>query len=239
MNTDLEILIDLQRLDTTIAGLEAELRGLPLKIAQLENQLSEHVQLVESYRKGLADNQRARRKRETDIAALRDKISHYRDQTLAVKTNEQYRALLHEIEYHEEQIRKLEDAILAEMIESEALEKKLHEAARSLAEERTRIEAEIAQARERHQQDEQALHATRARRAEVQGRLTPDIYAQYQRVAQFRMGVGVAEVRNGACGGCHVRLRPQVYAEVLTNEHILRCESCSRVLYYVPEPATQ
>ena len=239
MNTDLETLIDLQRLDNTMAELEAELQGLPLKIAQIESQLAEHIQAVESYRKNLADNQRARRKRESDIAALRDKVSHYRDQTFAVKTNEQYRALLHEIEYHEEQVRKLEDEILAEMIESEALEEKFHEAERSLAEERTRMEAEIAQARQRHQQDEQARNAARTRRAEVESRLTPDVYTHYARVAQFRKGVGVAAVHNGACGGCHVRLRPQVYAEVLTNEQIISCESCSRILYYMPEPATQ
>lgn len=239
MNTDLETLIDLQRLDNTMAELEAELQGLPLKIAQIESQLAEHVQAVESYRKGLADNQRARRKRESDIAVLRDKISHYRDQTFAVKTNEQYRALLHEIEYHEEQVRKLEDEILAEMIESEALEKKFREAEGSLAEERTRREAEIAQARERHRQDEQSLSTTRARRAAVQSRLTPEVYALYARVAQFRKGLAVAEVHNGTCGGCHVRLRPQAYAEVLTNEHVISCESCSRVLYYVPEPATE
>ena len=141
MNPDLQTLIELQHLDTAIAELEGEIQSLPWKIAEVESQLSEHIQAVEASKKHLADNQRGRRKREIEIAALRDKISHYKDQTLEVKTNEQYKALLHEVEFHEAAIRKLEDEMLVEMIDSEALEKQLREAERSLAEERTRTKA--------------------------------------------------------------------------------------------------
>ncbi|MGH9785540.1 MAG: zinc ribbon domain-containing protein, partial [Terriglobia bacterium] len=164
-----------------------------------------------------------------------DKISKYKDQTLEVKTNEQYRALLHEIEFHEGEIRKLEDAMLSEMIESEALEKALREAERSLAEERVRTEREIVEARQRQQQDEAELSTARAARGETQGRLAPDVYDTYERVARFRRGIGVAEVRNSTCGACHVVLRPQAYADVRSNTRIVVCESCGRILYFVPE----
>ena len=239
MNPDLQTLIELQRLDTTIAELESEIESLPQKIAQVESQLAEHMQAVEASKKRLADNQRSRRKRENEIAALRDKVSHYKDQSFEVKTNEQYRALLHEIEYHEAEIRKLEDEMLVEMIDSEALEKQLREAERSLAEERSRTEQEIAAARQRQQQDEGELNTARVRRAEIQGRLAPDVYETYERVARFRKGLAVAEVRNGTCGACHVHLRPQAYAEARTNSQIVVCESCGRILYSVPEPATE
>jgi predicted nucleic acid-binding Zn-ribbon protein len=33
---------------------------------------------------------------------------------------------------------------------------------------------------------------------------------------------------------CHVRLRPQVFNDVRRNAGIIQCESCSRILYYVP-----
>ena len=239
MNQDLQTLIELQQLDTAIAGLEGEIQSLPHKIAEVESQLSEHIQAVEAGKKHLADNQRGRRKREIEIATLRDKISHFKDQTLEVKTNEQYKALLHEIEYHETEIRKLEDAMLVEMIDSEALEKQLREAERSLAEERSRTERDIAAARQRQQQDESELKEGQARRAEIQGRLAVAVYETYERVARSRKGLAVAEVRNGTCGACHVRLRPQAYAEVRTNAQIVVCESCGRILYSVPEPAAE
>ena len=239
MHQDLQTLIELQRLDNTIAGLENEIESLPRKIAAVESTLAEHIRAVEASKARLAENQRSRRKRENEIAASRDKISRYKDQTLEVKTNEQYRALLHEIEYHEGEIQKLEDAMLAEMIESEALEKELREAERNLTEERARTEREINEARQRQQQDETELETARADRAEIQSRLAPDVYETYERVARFRKGLGVAEVRNGTCGACHVVLRPQVYAEVRPNSRIVPCESCGRVLYFVPEPPTE
>ena len=49
----------------------------------------------------------------------------------------------------------------------------------------------------------------------------------------------VAEARDGICTICHVRLRPQVFNDVRRNEAIVQCESCQRILYYVPAPASQ
>lgn len=239
MNPDLQTLIELQQLDATIAELHTEVQSLPQRIAQVESQLAEHIQAVEASKKNLAENQRGRRKRENDIAALREKISHYRDQTLEVKTNEQYKALLHEIEFHEAGITKLEDEILAEMIDSESLEKKLRETERSLAEERSRTEKEVAEAKQRQQQDEVELQASRTRRAQFQSRLQPAVYEQYEQIARARKGLAVVEVQDEACGACHVRLRPQAYAEARTNEQILNCESCARILYYVAAPAAE
>jgi len=239
MNQDLETLIELQRLDTSIAELEAEIESLPRKIAQVESTLAEHIRAVEASKARLAENQRSRRKREGDITAHRAKISKYKDQTFEVKTNEQYRALLHEIEFHEAEIRKLEDAVLAEMIETESLEKDVREAEKSLAVERARTDKEIAAARERQQQDEAALGSARVARANIKARLSLPLYETYERVAKFRKGIGVAEVRDGACGACHVRLRPQAYAETRSNNQIVICESCGRILYFVAEAAAE
>jgi predicted nucleic acid-binding Zn-ribbon protein len=33
---------------------------------------------------------------------------------------------------------------------------------------------------------------------------------------------------------CQVRLRPVVFVAVLKNDSIVQCESCNRILYFVP-----
>ena len=236
MNPDLKLLIELQEQDNTIKDLSADVQRLPKKIAEIEGQLSEHLQKREADQQALAKNQQARRKRENDIAALREKISHYRDQTLDVKTNEQYRALLHEIEFHETEVRKLEDEILAEMIESEALEKTLRESEQSLAVERSRAQEEIAATEKKIQEEENKLNDVRARREEAQQRLAADVYVRYERIAALRNGLAVTPASDGACQACYVRLRPQAYNNVKTNQQIVNCESCGRILYYVPPP---
>ena len=44
----------------------------------------------------------------------------------------------------------------------------------------------------------------------------------------------MAEARDGLCTVCHVRLRPQVFNEVRRNDGIIQCDSCTRILYFVP-----
>jgi predicted nucleic acid-binding Zn-ribbon protein len=236
MNPNLQHLIELQKLDAVIRELEAEVASLPAKVREIEGQLTSHIRQVESDKSALAENQKSRRRREGEISALREKISHYKDQSLQVKTNEQYRALLHEIEFHELQIRQTEDQILGEMIESESLERKLREAEQKLAAERKLAQTEVAAAEQRKREDEQELAQVRARRAETQSQLAPDVYTAYERIAKFRKGEAVVPVLDGTCGACHVRLRPQAFSELTTNELILTCESCNRILYYAPEP---
>ena len=61
----------------------------------------------------------------------------------------------------------------------------------------------------------------------------------YERVRKARRGVALAEAREGCCTACNVRLRPQVYNEVRTNQSVVTCESCSRIVYYVEPPPAE
>jgi uncharacterized protein len=237
MNPDLQNLIELQKIDDVIRGLEAETASLPRKVAQIESQLTSHIQQVESDKHSLSENQKSRRRREGEITAAREKISHYKDQSLQVKTNDQYRALLHEIEHQEEHIRQIEDQILGEMIESEGLERKLREAEAKLAEERKQAQSEVAAAEQRKREDDQKLAQLRPERAAIQSRIAIEIYETYERIARGRKGEAVVAVTDGTCGACHVHLRPQVFSELMSSDFLHTCESCGRMLYYLAPPA--
>jgi predicted nucleic acid-binding Zn-ribbon protein len=236
MDSNLQRLIELQKLDDEIRQLEAEVASLPRKIAEIEGQLSSHIRQVETDQNALTENQKSRRRREAEIVALREKISHYKDQSLLVKTNEQYKALLHEITFQETQIRKIEDLILSEMIDSETLEARLKNAQQALAVERQRAQGEIAAAEQRKAEDQAKLQEIRSHRAETQKEVAVNVYEAYERTAKLRKGLAVVPVKDEACGACHVRLRPQAFSELLSNERIITCESCYRILYYAPEP---
>jgi predicted nucleic acid-binding Zn-ribbon protein len=50
--------------------------------------------------------------------------------------------------------------------------------------------------------------------------------------------VAVAAIEGELCTACHVRLRPAMVQLVRRNDDIVTCDSCQRILYYVPkEPA--
>jgi len=232
MNPDLEKLISLQQADHEIFRLKEEIAALPRRVAVIEEKLAGTRSRLEKAKEALAADQRNRRRLETEIQAQQEKISKYRDQSLIVKTNDQYKALMHEIEFAQREIRACEDKMLEAMVDSETQEAELKAAEAEMKEETAEIEKEKAEARERTTIDEQQLAEWNAKRNLLRAGISADVAERYDRVLAHRKDSALAEARAHQCGACHVMLRPQTYAEIRTNQNIVLCDSCSRILYY-------
>jgi len=243
MSPEIEHLISLQGTDREIQRLKAEIAELPRRVAVIEEKLAGTKAGLEKAKATVKADDTARRKYETAISDLRQKISKYRDQSLEVKTNDQYKALMHEIQFAEQEIGTNEDKILELMVNAEARDKQVKAAEAELKEEAAEIEKEKAIARDRTAQDEKELAEWTAKRDAARGAVDPDLLRHYDRVAKFR-GSGLAEVKDQKCSGCSVMLRPQMYNEVRSGK-LLYCDSCQRILFYdaskeVPvEPQTE
>ncbi len=240
MNPDITSLKQLQEADKEIARLTQEIAALPRRVALIEAKLADAKARKEKAQLGIKNGEAARRKLESQIQDLQQKISKYRDQMLSVKTNQEYKALTTEVEFAQKQIRDAEDKILENMVAAESLEKDLKIADAELKAETAEIEKEKAEARARTEEDEKLLGELRARRNDVRARIDPDTLRHYDRVIKLR-GTGLAEAVDHKCSACQVMLRPQVYNDVRTNEQIVICDSCHRILWYDPardaEPA--
>ena len=68
-------------------------------------------------------------------------------------------------------------------------------------------------------------------------RSPPQALKLFEHVSKQRKGLAVAEARDGGCTVCHVRMRPQMFNEVRRGETLIQCESCMRILYFVPQDA--
>ncbi len=230
---DLKRVIELQQVDAKIAELNGRIETYPARIEALASALKQFIQGHEEHKARLAGNQKQRRDLEGDIQVIREKISKHKDQLYQVKTNEQYKAMLHEIEGEEANVRRVEDRILERMIEAEELQKQIADAAARLDGEKARVEAETRELDAHREADLRERDGLLAERRELDGALGEPTRSTYERVRAGRKGVAVAEARDGFCTACHVRLRPQAYNEVRTNEMLVTCENCSRILYYV------
>ncbi|MGH9722420.1 MAG: zinc ribbon domain-containing protein, partial [Bryobacteraceae bacterium] len=149
MLADISYAIRLQELDDRAAEASREIAALPKHIAEIEKKLESHQRKLEADRAALAANQKDRKKLESDIQMTEQKASKLRDQMLQAKTNDQYRAFQHEIEFCEKEVRRAEDQILELMSSSEPLEKNVKAAEQALKIEKTQVETEKEQARER------------------------------------------------------------------------------------------
>src|SRR5229473_5532325 len=233
MLPDVDNLLLLQEADREIRRLNDEVAALPKRVAAIEAKLAGTKAILESAKAAIKADDAARRKYETAIQDLQQKISKYRDQSLDVKTNEQYRALLHEIQFAEKDIRANEDKILELMVHAELRDKEVKAAETELKSEMAEIEEEKADARQRTAEDEKQLTQWNAKREKLRGAIAADLLRHYERVMKFR-GTGLSEVRDHKCMACQVMLRPQTYNEVRSGQQIVTCDSCQRVLYFNP-----
>src|SRR5205807_4876245 len=233
MNVDLEKLIELEKVDREIARLSEEVSALPKRITAIEARLADNKAAVEKAKTDIKANESSRRKLEADIQGFQQKIIKYREQSSSVKTNDEYKALMHEIEFIEKQISGSEDQILELMIAMEAQEKALKAAEADLKIEAAEVEREKVEARTRTAEDEKLLAELAIRRNALRSEVSDSALAHYDRVMRQRKSA-IAEARTQKCMTCFVMLRPQIWEEIKTNEQIITCSSCGRILYYDP-----
>jgi predicted nucleic acid-binding Zn-ribbon protein len=231
MNADLKCLIRLQTVDLDIQKLKARIDLFPGISKALDEKLRDANAQVTAAHEKSKNNQATRKKLEVEVGTHESKISKYREQMLSVKTNEEYRALQKEIEHTEAAIRKVEDSILALMVEAETSQQEIRTADARLKEDQQRVNQERRELETEHQKDVSALQSCTAERKELEAQISGDLLPRYERVRKFRGGIGLSAARDYVCEVCQVRIRPQVFQEIRKNDQIIACDACQRILY--------
>jgi len=231
MNSDLKQLIRLQTIDISVQELRSRIDRFPAISKALDEKLKAAQVGLETAKEKVKNNQGNRKKLESEISSIEGKISKYRDQMMAVKTNEEYRALQHEIEHSQTAIGKIEDDILNLMMEAETGQTDIKTAESRLKEDQGKVNEERKALEEENKRDLSALEGYLKERKEIQAGVSSDLISQYDRVRKHRGGIGVAPARNEVCEICQVRIRPQVFQEIRKNDQIIACDACQRILY--------
>ena len=107
----------------------------------------------------------------------------------------------------------------------------------NLAETKQQAEAERAEMADGARAVRSGAHGAHSReRDAAASHCTKHSLSLFESIRRSR-GVAVTEMKDGRCSVCQVRLRPQVAQIVRRNDSVNQCDSCSRILYYVPPPA--
>jgi predicted nucleic acid-binding Zn-ribbon protein len=233
MHSDLEKLVRLQKAESDLGRVEAQLAEVPRQKEELEGRLAAERDRLDASRGALEQSLKARRQHEGELQGIEAKRSKYKSQLMEVKTNKEYTAMLHEIEGVEREIRELEDRILAEMERAESLqaEVKREEVVFKEAQALHDVDARALDARARALGEEARLLT--AERDAIASQVPEDALELFRRVARLR-GVAVAEARDAMCQLCHMKLRLQMFVDLKRNEAVMQCPSCSRILYFEP-----
>jgi len=231
MSPEMKALIELQEVELTIRRLEeqdrennADLIKKKKEAEELENQITVSEQKDKEYKTKIHDL-------EVDHQALQDTMNRYTEQRNYIKKPRELVAIDKEIEATLKSIRINET-------ETAKIQKEYKEFLENLAtlKERLKIKKEeisILEERNREQNNKNAalLAETNKTRKEIIERIPKDLLETYNYISANKEGRALAEVIGEACGGCFISLPPQVINEIRKGDQIIRCFSCSRILY--------
>jgi predicted nucleic acid-binding Zn-ribbon protein len=237
MSPQLDRLIKLQKLESTITEARTAIASHPQRLADADTRLDESRRTVDAAKERLKENQEARRTLEKDVALYQGRLTKFKDQLASVKTNREYQAMQHEITTAQTDLGAVEEKVLERMLEADTLAAESKRADAELVVRQKEIETEKKLLAQELTAVQTALTTATEARAVLIKDVEPRLVALFEQVAKVRKGVAICSAtRDGLCSLCHVRLRPPVFQQVRANDNVIQCESCQRILYWVPPP---
>lgn len=235
MGPELSQLIELQELDLEIQRITDRLSAIPAERDHAENEFkkyaAEFLALKSRYEQTLED----RKNLETSLTSTQEHHEKYKQDLMRVRNEKEYSTALREIDATKKQASALEGEILKTMEEIEKLESEMSVSTPDI--ERKRAEADLTlDALDKEREESSArLADLGGKREQLVGRIPRQRLATYERMNRTRRGQALAEIVNGICIACRMKVRPKVFSDVRKGDQLITCESCGRILYYRPE----
>ena len=235
MKAELQQLVALQKLDTSIRRLQEELEAIPKRRAEIEAEFDQRAFEIRALETSRDEARHTRSRLETEIAEQRARAERAERNLMSSKKQDEYTAAIREADAARKQISALETQVLEQMEASDKAEGSLTERTAEIASLNSDREARLKAFDEETRLQAEKVAASRSERERLMNALPKSMASLYGRIsARIRDGVAVAEARNGACMACFMALRPQAMAQVRRGEEVVTCDNCNRILYYAP-----
>lgn len=232
MSHPLEAIVAVQKKDRRLIKLMREIRDIPQRKSDIEAQLAGSVKKLETAVDSRKHTEATLKEQELEVESLKERIIKYKQQQMEATTNDQYRAFVKEIGTVEREISDLEDK---EIVLMESLEKgKTIEAecGETLTGERAGISDELAELDARSTELTEQLEQMKQGRARMAEQCDKAILQKYARIMNNKRDFAVVMVEPGGhCGGCHMKLPPQVTNDARNPTKIVACNFCGRIVY--------
>ncbi len=174
----------------------------------------------------------ARKDLELEVEAKKQQIAKYALQQFQTRKNEEYRALAQEIETCRAAIVRIEDQELELMEQAEVAQKDAARASHAASDSSRLADDQLAQLSTREQKLKQELTDLEANREAMASAVTENERSRYERLVRSKGENVIVGVQHGVCGGCHMRLPPQLLVTCQAQQELVTCSNCGRILYY-------
>ncbi len=231
MKKNIDSLILLQVIDKKLYDIE-QLRGdLPRQVDQLSREMTDLEEDIRTDETSVKDFKAETATLEDELSGNSEKIKKYNAQLLKVTSNKEYEATSTQIEYCEQEIKRIRGRISEieyKQLELEEALKPKNERLQSIRDDFAQRETELKLKTEETSKEEQELHK---QRSSILPGIRKDIYNKYERIRKAKQGIAVVPINKSSCGGCFNQVPPQIIIELRKKDMIRTCEYCGRILY--------
>ncbi|HEX7318983.1 MAG TPA: C4-type zinc ribbon domain-containing protein [bacterium] len=231
MDETLEILVKIQSLTEEIRETTAEFDGIPLKIAKLEKEIEKANASFADKKNRIQEIKKTYKMKEGDIAENEEKAKKLNQQVFSVKTNEEYRAILSEIEFLKQNNKKTEDEMMKLLEEEDQLKREIDKYERETKEYVGKRNNEIEALKKKSLELEEKKKIASYAYEDDLKKLPVDVRKVYERIAKAR-GNAICLVTDNTCTGCYANLTHQFLNDLKKRDRIILCESCGRILIH-------
>jgi predicted nucleic acid-binding Zn-ribbon protein len=231
VHSELEQLLILQDRQQRIRHIQAEIRTVPLERAHLESQLAATAASMETLKQKARQVEVDRKNLELDVGTRAESIARLKTQQYQTRKNDEFRAIGHEIERYENEIRKLEDQELELMIEADKLKAEVEVADKSARATKESIARQLADLESKSKALGSQQQELESERQALAAQIDDDVLDQFERLFNSKGDAAVVAVEHGVCTGCHMKITTATAASVKAGKEIVNCENCGRILY--------
>jgi uncharacterized protein len=232
VHSELEQLLILQDRDQKIRQIRTEIETVPLRRSSLEAQLAASRASVESLKQRARQVEIDRKRLELDVGTRTETVSRLKTQQYQTRKNEEFRAIGHEIERYENEIRKIEDDELELMVLADKVKADLAEEEKKATAAQNSIARQTADLEEKSKALESQLQGLSKERSELAGKIDEDLLGRFERLFKSKGDAAVVAIEHGVCTGCHMKVTIATAAQVRAGKEIVGCENCGRILYF-------
>lgn len=224
------ILEDLRKLESKVTRLEDLVEKIPVDIKTIQTKLEKRKSVFLSLKSIVEETEKKLRKYEIDLKEKEERVRKSEEKMMDVKTNEEFRAAQKEIETQKASKSLFEDQILTLLTDLDERRKELKKEEETFKGEESVVVVELQSLEKDLHQLESELSVERAKRIEASKQLPGDISSLYQKLTHRIRKNAISLIDNGICSGCNIRIRPQIYNEILGFRAVHCCSNCHRIL---------
>jgi predicted nucleic acid-binding Zn-ribbon protein len=232
MKEQLEILIQLQAIETQINRLRSMLGEAPQKIEHIDQTVEELEKSATAEELLLSDLKKKYRSSEREVQALAAQEKRSEDRLRSVKTNKEYQSILKEIADLKQKTSEIEDEMIGYLEEIDRAEKAFSEKKQELEILKQRMHAEKQTIQEESENWQERLEELEKQWEALSSKAEPDLLEKYLHIRKLSGGMAIARVKNAVCEACHLNIPPQLYNELQRSDRLIFCPYCQRIIYW-------